>query len=157
MRKRIVLPLLILLGVTLFFVYRIQFYPFGFKAPTLLPGTQRLNSYLISENMPNTSIYSYKIDLEIKSKDDFINYLKSNSETYKAGSNMDLMRYELGSFMDNDKNVIWQKVYESVNVRRLAWKKIYSLSYKTLDPQCNGYKLEITDDGYVYDYRSAGE
>lgn len=69
---------------------------------------------------------------------------------------MDSVKYELGSFMNSNGDIDWQKVSDSVIIKRIGWKKVYMLVYKTLDPECNGYKIEVTNDGYVLDYRSAG-
>ncbi|BCN30864.1 hypothetical protein [Anaeromicropila herbilytica] len=121
---------LALLILTLFFI-KIEFFPFG---------------YVKEEALPNTSIYYYKVDTKIKNKNDFINYLKANNK-----------KYELGSFMNNKNKVNWKKVLKSTHIYFIGWKKVYSIHYRTLELQCNGYKLDMTSDGYIKDYRSAGK
>jgi hypothetical protein len=122
-----ILPILILISIFI----KIQFFPFGFKK---------------EEHFPNTSIYYYKVDIKIKDKNEFIDYLKANTQ-----------EYELGSFMNNKSEVDWEVVLQSTHVYFIGWKKVYSIHYKTLDPECNGYKLYMTYDGYIKDYRSCGK
>ncbi len=130
--KVIKLILIILSILILIFLFiKIQFYPFGYKK---------------EESLPNTSIYYYKVDIIIKDKKEFIDYLKANTQ-----------EYELGSFMNNKNEVDWEEVLQSVHVYFIGWKKVYSIHYKTLDPGCNGYKLDMTYDGYIKDYRSCGK
>ena len=136
---------------------RIQFFPFGYGAERLLPDTTRLEQYRISHDIPNTSIYSYKVDVKISNKSEFVDFLKVNATTYKTGTYTDIPKYELGSFMDANGSVNWQNVLEAIEVRMLGWEKIYTLKYKTLYPGCNGYRLDMTNDGYIRDYRSAGK
>lgn len=97
-------------------------------------------------NLPNTTIYYYKVDSTIRNKDDFIDFLKENSD-----------KYELGSYMNNEKKVNWDKVLKETHVYFKGWRRVYSIHYETLDPECNGYKLDITSNGYIRDYRSAGK
>jgi len=129
-KKKKILIILMVIFVTAAIV-KIQFFPFGFKERTLLP---------------NTSIFTYKVNFEIHNKYEFIDFLKNNQE-----------EYELGSFMDSNKNVNWDNVQESIKVYRIVWKKAYSLEYITLDQECNKYKIDMTYDGYIKDYRSAGK
>lgn len=157
MRKIKIFAAVIFLIIVVSVILRIQFFPFGFKAYELSSNTERLEKYIVSKNIPNTSIYSYKINVKIRNKDDFIHFLMKNTEKHKEGTYLDSTKYELGSFMDSNGDINWQKVSDSVSISRMGWKKVYSLSYKTLDPGCNGYKLEVTNDGYVRDYRSAGK
>ncbi len=96
--------------------------------------------------LPNTSVYYYKVDIIIKNKNEFIDYLKSNTS-----------KYELGSYMNNTNEVNWEKVLQSTHTYFKGWKKVYSIQYKTLDPECNGYKLDMTSDGYIRDYQSSGK
>lgn len=121
-----ILPIFILI----FIFIKIQFFPFGFKK---------------EERFPNTSIYYYKVDIKIKDKNEFIDYLKANTQ-----------EYELGSFMNNKSEVDWEEVLQSTHVYFIGWKKVYSIHYKTLN-ECNGDKLYMTCDGYIKDYRSCGK
>jgi hypothetical protein len=59
--------------------------------------------------------------------------------------------------MDSNGDVNWQQVSDSVTTYLIGWEKVYMLRYKTLSPECNGYILQITNDGYVKDYRSSGK
>lgn len=118
------------ISILILIFIKIQFFPFGFKN---------------EEYLPNTSIYNYKVDIKIKDRNEFIDYLKANTQ-----------EYELGSFMNNKSEVDWEEVFQSTQEYFIGWKKVYSIHYKTLDPGCNGDKLYMTCDGYIKDYRSVG-
>lgn len=127
------------------FIIKVQLFPFGYRANAVLPDEKNLEKYLVS-SLPNTSIYSYKVDIKIENKDGFIEYLKSNP-----------IRYEIDNFKDKNKNVRWQNVLNEVKEYKIGWKTVYKLKYKTSNPDCNGYKIDMTSDGYILDYRSAGK
>ncbi len=131
MRVKKIILIIFPIFILIFVFVKIQFFPFGFKK---------------EEYLPNTSIYYYKVDIKIKDKYEFINYLKAN-----------IQQFELGSFMNNESEVDWEEVFQSTYVYFIGWKKVYSIHYKSLDPGCNGYKLYMTYDGYIKDYRSCGK
>lgn len=59
--------------------------------------------------------------------------------------------------MNYKSEVDWEEVLQSTHVYFIGWKKVYSIHYETLDAGCNGYKLYMTCDGYIKDYRSCGK
>lgn len=130
MGKKRILAILALFILIVIFI-KIEYFPFGF---------------IKEEFLPNTSIYYYKVDIKIKNKNEFIDYLKAN-----------INKYELGSYMNNKNEVNWEKVLKSTRIYLKGWKKVYSIHYRTLDPECNEYKLDMTSDGYTKDYRSDGK
>lgn len=135
--------------------FYVELFPFGYKAKEILPNTTRLDDYNVNKDIPNTSIYSYKVKARFNGKVDFINFLKQHEAN--EDSDMYSLMFDLGSFKDNNGNTVWAEVYNSIDINYKVWKKIYSLDYKTSNIECNGNNLSITKNGYVMDYRSAGK
>lgn len=155
MKKKRVVLLAIILAVLIFTAIRIEIYPFGYKAKEIQEGTLRLDNYTVNEDIPNTSIYSYRVKDKFNDKTDVINFFKKYEAVDDSG--MYSLAFDLGSFKDTDGNVIWEDVYSSIKVEYKLWKKIYKLNYKTSNVQCNGNNISITKDGYILDYRSSGK
>jgi len=145
--------IIIFITVMIISVY-VKLFPFGYKAEKIKDYTARLEEYNIDKDIPNTSIYSYRVDEKINSKEEFINFLKK----YEGNENSDMysLAFDLGSFKGKDKNVIWEDVYDAIEIDYIFYRKVYRLEYKTSYVECNGNKISITKDGYVLDYRSAG-
>jgi hypothetical protein len=133
-RFSLIIIVLIILAI-LVVVIKIQLFPFGLRGEELLP---------------NTSINKYKVDIKIHNKKDFVRYLKRNTK-----------RYELGNFMNRKKEIDWNKVYGNIRISRIAWKTVYTINYGTYNGYITHYPenycLEITNDGDIRDYRSAGK
>lgn len=149
------LLLVIVIAMLAFTITYIELFPFGYEAKEILVNTSRLDNYSVSEDIPNTTIYSYKVKDKFNNKTEVINFLKR----YEASEDSDMysLAFDLGSFKDKEGNVIWEDVYNSITVKYKLWKKIYTLDYKTSNIECNGNILSITKNGYVLDYRSAGK
>ena len=155
MKKKRVVLLVIILAVLIFTAIRIEIYPFGYQAKEIQEGILKLDNYTVNEDIPNTSIYSYRVKDKFNDKTDVINFLKKYESVDDSG--MYSLAFDLGSFKDTDGNVIWEDVYSSIKVEYKLWKKIYKLNYKTSNVQCNGNNISITKDGYILDYRSSGK
>ena len=87
----------------------------------------------------------YKFDVEINSREDFVNFIKKNQ--------IDAM-VSLDNFKEKDE-VKWGNVLNAVKIGDLNGRKVYSLDYKPLD--CQSYTLKITNDGYVSVYGCCGK
>ena len=59
--------------------------------------------------------------------------------------------------MNINREVDWQNALNSVKKSYIFWIPVYSIEYKTLDPGCNLYKIDITSSGYIKDYRCSGK
>ncbi len=155
MKKNKIILLIIILTVFILTSVYIEIYPFGYPAKEIQEGVLRLGDYAVKEDIPNTSIYSYRVKDKFKDKSDVINFLNKYKEI--ENSDMYSLGFDLGSFKDNDGNVVWEDVYSSIKVENKLWKKIYKLDYKTSHEECNGNSISITKDGYILDYRSSGK
>lgn len=155
MKRLRILFIIIFVGIVISTTIYIELFPFGYRAKEILADATRLDVYNVNNDIPNTSIYSYKVKEKFNNKIDFIKFLKKHQA--KEDSDMYSLEFDLGSFKDNNGNVMWEEVYNSLKVTYKLWKKIYSLEYKTSHVECNGNNLSITKNGYVLDYRSAGK
>lgn len=107
----------------------VEFFPFG---PTR------------EINLPNTTISIYNKDATIKNKNDFILFLKKNTD-----------KYDLRIFKDSNNNIDWNEVSKSIKTDYILWRKCYILWYTP--ERCNKYILKVTSNGHVYDYQSCGK
>lgn len=122
-----ILIVLALLSTTLYI--KVETKPFGYNATPIQSNKDLLKTHDLNLDLMNISIYSYKLPHPIKSKEDFINYLKANSVIYDPTDHTDYLRltYELGSFMDDNHSVDWQQVAKAITVENYWWKEIYTI------------------------------
>lgn len=155
MKKTRVVLLVIVIAIAAFTTIYIEFFPFGYKAKEIQQDTLRLDNYNVNKDIPNTSIYSYRVKEKFNDKTDVIDFLKKYEATNDSG--MYSLAFDLGNFKDTNGDVIWEDVYNSIKVEYKLWKKMYKLDYKTSNVECNGNSISITKDGYILDYRSSGK
>lgn len=130
MKKRFInTGCLIVLLALIIMILKVEFFPFGF--PT-------------EKDLPNTSISIYNKGITIKNKNDFILFLKNNTE-----------KYNLEAFKDSYNYIDWNKVNKSIETGNILWRKCYILEYTPKG--CNMYLIKITSNGHIYDYRSCGK
>ncbi|MDK2867287.1 MAG: hypothetical protein PWP51_521 [Clostridiales bacterium] len=150
----IALMLVIVLAVAVPLYRHIETHPLGYTAPLAGNDAFDLEAYIVSENMPNTSIYSYRVDQKFHSIDDIIVYLRAYEDT--DGRHFNKRLYDLGSYKDQDGDVDWEAVKEAVTVTHRYWNRVYTITYRASFPESNQCHIDITADGYILDYRSAG-
>lgn len=154
MKKIRLLGVIVIIIIVCTSIY-IEVFPFGYYSKQIAPDTSRLDDYLISKDIPNTSIYSYKVEEKFNDKSDIIRFLKK----YEAKQNDDMysLAFDLGSFKNKEGIVSWDDINNSITTEYKLWKKIYTLNYKTSDIMCNGNSISFTENGNILDYRSSGE
>ncbi|MBI2110123.1 hypothetical protein HYT58_03055 [Candidatus Woesearchaeota archaeon] len=105
-------------------------------------------------NSPNCGPENrYKFDVTIKSKEDFVNFLKTHEIN---------RRVELDNFKNRNMDYKemksaepdWNKVLSEVKTENGGLKTIYVLKYNPIT--CSGYTLKMTTDGYVSVYGCCG-
>lgn len=154
--RRIMLVLIV--AVLVLGIIRVQKYPFGYPIKgefTQTSYNMDTRGYYLDIDIPNTAIMCYKMDREFKNKEDIINYLKDFQ--YNEHSDFNCLAYDMGNYKDDNGIVNWDEVRENINEQHILWRKVYYIDYKESSPECNGNKLGITTDGYIYDYRSYGK
>ncbi len=88
----------------------------------------------------------YKFDVTIKSKDDFVNFIKNNEINQWV---------RLDNFKDAPNGEVnWNNVLAATKIEKVGSRTIYVLDY---NPQyCSGFTLKMTNDGHISVYGCCG-
>ena len=88
----------------------------------------------------------YDFNVNINSKEDFVNFLKTNEINQWV---------RLDNFKDSPEGEVdWNKVLSEVKIENAGFKTIYVLEYNPFT--CSGFTLKITSDGHVSVYGCCG-
>lgn len=97
----------------------------------------------------------YKFDVEINSKEDFVNFLK----THEINQWVELDNFKNINQGMNYQDIKsaepdWNKVLSEVKTENAGFKTIYVLNYKP--STCSGFTLKMTTNGHVSVYGCCG-
>ena len=97
----------------------------------------------------------YNFEVAINSKEDFVNFLKSN-EINRWVVLDNFKNISLGDNFDDIKSaeIDWDKVLSEVKTEKVGLKTIYVLEYNPFT--CLGFTLKMTTDGHVSVYGCCG-
>gem|GEM_PF-7113541 len=133
----------------------IESHQLGHEADIIYEDEFDLEPHRIDTDIPNTSIYSYRVDIDFESTKDVVTYLKLNEGN--GPSDFGEKKYDLGTYRDSSCKVDWIAVENSIEVSYRFWNKIYVIEYEASFPESNTNELVISVDGYILDLRSSGK
>ncbi|MES2437119.1 MAG: hypothetical protein V4519_03825 [Patescibacteria group bacterium] len=97
------------------------------------------------ETSQNASVFTYKISINIKSKEHFVTFLKEREFLLKDNNENNVLR--LDNFKDQNSKVNWHRVLEEVKTEIKDGKTFYSLTY--IPTTCFGYTITASNVGDV--------
>lgn len=133
----------------------VESHQLGYKADIIYDDEYDLEPYLIDNDIPNTSIYSYRVDIDFESTEDVLVYLMENEGN--GSSDFGKKKYDFGTYRDSTGKVDWTALENSIEVSYRFWNKVYMIEYKASFPESNTNELVLSADGYVLDLRSSGK
>lgn len=97
----------------------------------------------------------YKFDVTINSKEDFVNFLKTNEiNSWVRLDNFKNINQSMNYQDIKSAEVDWNKVLSEVKTENAGFKTIYVLKYNPY--ACSGFTLKMTTDGHVSVYGCCG-
>ncbi|NQU99888.1 MAG: hypothetical protein HQ538_04070 [Parcubacteria group bacterium] len=109
--------------------------------------------------------HRYKVNVDLKSKEDFVSYLKYNKIKDVSLDNFRRFGYFNYDKADDsfDNQINWTKIIEKTQIKDVGGRKVYTLEYnrisrgKSFVSTCSGYTLKITNDGHISTYGCCGK
>jgi len=97
----------------------------------------------------------YKFDVKINSKEDFVNFLKTNEiNQWVRLDNFRNLEKGMNYTKLNLPEVNWNKVLSDVKTGNTGFKTIYLLKYNPFT--CSGFTLKMTSEGHISVYGCCG-